>query len=171
MRTDLDTQPTVRRTLREDDVDAIAALHRRVYGAEHGTNEAFVAGVAGSLARAAARGWPATGGGVWLVEHGGRLRGSLGLTGERPGLGRLRWFVLEPTLRGRGLGTRLVAELVELARAQGMQELELETFSDLAVAARIYRANGFRVVSERVRADWRSAERPMTYQRYHRRLE
>jgi hypothetical protein len=48
-----------------------------------------------------------------------------------------------------------------------MRELELETFSELDVAARIYRAHGFRVVSERKRDDWRSDGRPMTYQRYH----
>jgi hypothetical protein len=36
---------SIRRELREGDADAIAELHRRVYGSEYGLNERFVQGV------------------------------------------------------------------------------------------------------------------------------
>lgn len=166
MSIELQPSPAIRRALRAGDVEAIVELHRRVYAPEYGTNETFVAGVAGSLERAQARGWPEAGGGVWLVELDGRVVGSLGLIPETSELGRVRWFVLQSALRGRGLGALLIGQLVALARAQGMTELELETFSDLTVAARLYRAHGFRVVSETVRRDWRTDGRPMIYQRY-----
>lgn len=157
------TQPTIRREYEDGDAEAIADLHRRVYGAEYGTNETFVAGVAGTIVRAVDGGWPSSGGGVWLVHRDERLCGSLALTPEGDGCGQVRWFVFEPSLRGSGLGRKLAAELMELARAQGMTRLELDTFSDLKAAAHIYRSHGFTVVAERSRDDWGT---PMTYQHY-----
>jgi GNAT superfamily N-acetyltransferase len=156
-------EPTIRREFKAGDAEAIANLHHRVYGAEYGTNETFVAGVSATIARAVESGWPSAGGGVWLVYRDERLCGSLGLTPEGDGRGQVRWVVFEPSLRGTGLGRSLVAELVELARAQGMTRLELDTFSALKAAAHIYRSHGFVVVSERPRCDWGTE---MTYQHY-----
>jgi len=62
--------------------------------------------------------------------------------------------LLHPRVRGLGLGRRLVGEAVERARELGMRKLELDTFSDLRVAARIYRDLGFRVRSEERTTKW-----------------
>ncbi|HEY3586005.1 MAG TPA: GNAT family N-acetyltransferase [Myxococcaceae bacterium] len=154
---------TIRRELHGGDALAMVDLHRRVYCPEYGRNERFVRAVAESLAGKIAQGWPATGGAVWLLERGGRLVGSLGLTVEGPGLGQVRWVVFEEALRGLGLGRSLVQELVATARAVGMHTLQLQTFSDLRTAAHLYREVGFRVVWERQRDDWGES---MTYQGY-----
>jgi len=156
-------QTEIRRKLRDGDAEAIAELHRRVYCAEYQRNEAFVAAVAGSVERAVARGWPQAGGGAWLVEAGGRVVGSLGLTDEGQGVGQIRWVVFEPALRGQGLGRRLLGEALDAARAAGMHKLQLETFSALKAAGHLYRDAGFRVVWERERTDWGPS---ITYQGY-----
>jgi GNAT superfamily N-acetyltransferase len=109
------------------------------------------------------RGWPEHGGAVWLVERSGRLVGSLALTDEGDGVGRVRWFVLEAAVRGRGLGRSLIAELLDEARAAGMHGLMLETFSALTAAARIYRDAGFELRWSRERDDWGPR---VTYQGY-----
>jgi RimJ/RimL family protein N-acetyltransferase len=153
----------IRRTLRDRDLAAIAELHRRVYVPEYGMNEQFVGGVAEGLREARARGWPQHGGGVWLLERDGELHGSLALTDEGAGRGRVRWFVLDPLLRGRGFGATLVGELLAAARRDRLRKLELETFSALSVAARIYRDAGFRLIWERERSDWGA---PVVYQGY-----
>jgi ribosomal protein S18 acetylase RimI-like enzyme len=153
----------IRRSLREGDLRGIAGLHRRVYVNEFDRNEEFIAAIERNLERAVATGWPEDSGAVWLVQRGAKLDGSLGLTHDEPGVGRVRWFALDPAVRGRRLGGELLAELVETARAAGMQRLELDTFSALTVAARIYRAAGFRLVWERERSDWGP---PITYQGY-----
>jgi len=145
---------TVRRHLKDGDADAIAELHRRVYGSEYRLNEQFVDGVRRGLAAAIASGWPRRSGAVWLVDGDEQLRGALGLTDEGDGAGRVRWLVLDPALRGRGLARSLVAELLDEARAAGLHTLTLETYSDLTAAARIYRDAGFRVEWERVHDDW-----------------
>jgi GNAT superfamily N-acetyltransferase len=155
---------SIRREMREGGAEAIVALHERVYCAEWDRNQAFVEVVAANVAACRAAGWPENAGGVWLVEReGGELVGSLGLTAEADGTGRVRWFVFAPGVRGCGLGRRLLAELLDTARAAGMRRLELDTFGDLRAAAHLYRSAGFEVVSARERDDWGP---PITYQHY-----
>ena len=72
--------------------------------------------------------------------------------------------MLDPDLRGRGLGRRLLEELLDRARAAGFERAVLETFSDLTAAAHLYREYGFRVVSADTGPRWGRAE--LTYQRY-----
>ena len=153
----------VRRLLRPGDTKAIADLHDRVYSAEYGLDGRFRASVARGLEDALHEGWPERSGAVWLIDGDGELRGSLGLTVAAEGVGQVRWFVLAPELRGRGLGRALVAELVDEARAVGMRRLVLETFSALTAAAHIYRGLGFRVVREQRTDMWGPA---ITYQQY-----
>jgi N-acetylglutamate synthase-like GNAT family acetyltransferase len=154
----------IRRELRPSDPEAIVDLHARVYPGEYGVDQSFVAHVRASVARATEPGWPSDREGIWLVEHDGRLAGSLGLTDEGDGLGMVRWFVFEASLRGQGLGRRLVGELIAKAKADGYERLCLETFSDLTVAAHLYRDHGFELVSAETGPRW--GRDSLTYQRY-----
>jgi ribosomal protein S18 acetylase RimI-like enzyme len=155
----------IRRELYDGDDAAIVELHRRVYVPEYGRNDDFVAQVAAGLDVAIEAGWPEQAGAVWLVERTGEpeLLGSMGLTHEGDGLGRVRWFVLDPSVRGHGLGRSLLAQLLADAHANELERLELETFSALKAAASLYREAGFRVEWERERTDWGP---PITYQHY-----
>jgi GNAT superfamily N-acetyltransferase len=157
--------PTIRRELRPGDLGAIIAHHGRIYPSEYGVDASFEAHVAASVATVAGRpGWPRETEAVWIVERNGDHAGSLGLTDEGGGLAMLRWFVLDPQLRGYGLGRRLVGELLELAERMGYERIELETFSDLRAAAHLYRSFGFELVGAETGARWGRAE--ITYQHY-----
>ena len=157
--------PTIRRELRPGDLGAIIAHHGTLYAREHSVDADFQAHVAASVSAAAAkRGWPAANEAVWIFERGGEHAGSLALTDEGAGLAALRWFVLDPELRGLGLGTRLVAELLELAERAGYERVGLETFSDLRAAAHIYRRAGFELQWATTGPRWGRAR--ITYQRY-----
>lgn len=153
---------TVRRTLGPQDPAGIAELLGRVYSFEHGLS-GFADSVRDEIADARARGWPDERGAVWLVDAGGRLSGALALTDEGGGVGHVRWFVLAPELRRRGLGRRLFGQLLAEARSLGFHRLELETFSALTAAERIYREAGFRRVGAQRRHDW---GRPILDERY-----
>jgi GNAT superfamily N-acetyltransferase len=57
---------------------------------------------------------------VWIALRGGIPRGALTIDGPRPETGReaarLRFFVLDESLRGRGLGRIMVAEALRFCR-------------------------------------------------------
>src|SRR3954467_14439544 len=109
----------IRRELRPGDVGEMIALHGRIYSEEWGHDSTFEAMVAQSFADAGTRGFPREREGIWLVEEGDRLVGCLGLTDEGDGEARLRCFVFEPHLRGRGLGRELLDQLFAEADRAG----------------------------------------------------
>jgi ribosomal protein S18 acetylase RimI-like enzyme len=154
----------VRRSLEPGDLGAIAGFHGRLYASEYGVDGTFEGGVLGGLATAGERGFPRDGEGIWIVELDGILSGVVGLTNEGDGEARLRWVLLAPELRGRGIGRTLIGEALDLARRSGYERVTLETFSELRAAAAIYRSHGFEVVWSRTGPLWGRAE--LTYQRY-----
>jgi GNAT superfamily N-acetyltransferase len=155
---------TVRRDLRPGDLGRAAALHGRVYADEHGLDASFEAMVARGLAEATLGGWPGPHEGWWAVEDDdGELVGCLAFTDEGGGLARVRWFVLDASARGAGLGARMLDELLDEVRAHGYERVELVTFSDLQAAAHRYRSRGFALLSSEPRDLW---GRTLVYQHY-----
>jgi GNAT superfamily N-acetyltransferase len=55
-------------------------------------------------------------------------------------------FVLRPEYRDAGVGRRLLEALLARARDAGYERIELDTFSELRAAARLYGDAGFRCV-------------------------
>jgi GNAT superfamily N-acetyltransferase len=143
----------LRRELRDGDAEAIVEIHERIYRPEYGMDTSFVDGVRFTVEDAVERGWP-KGGGAWLVDGSDGLAGSLGLTDEGDGLGKLRWVVLAPEARGTGLGKRMITEAVSAARGLGFVRLELDTFGALKTAAAIYRSVGFKLIGEEQTDIW-----------------
>jgi GNAT superfamily N-acetyltransferase len=149
----------VRRELRSGDIGEIIRMHGVLYPREHGLSPNMERHVANAVTDAVGRGWPGNGG-VWIVERDGEFAGSLALTDEGDGLAALRWFLFDPSVRGLGLGARLVSELVDEAERRGFERIWLETLGILATAAKIYRSHGFECVSERLGPPWGDPEVP-----------
>jgi GNAT superfamily N-acetyltransferase len=61
---------------------------------------------------------------------------------------QLRWFLVEPEMRGRGLGRLLLAEALAFSRRAGYDRAVLWTVSQLVAAAHLYREAGFQKVQE-----------------------
>jgi ribosomal protein S18 acetylase RimI-like enzyme len=155
---------TVRRELRPGDLGRIVAHHGAVYLPEYGLDSTFEAHVGASVAAAGKRGFPREREGIWIVEVDGNHAGSVALTDEGDGLAALRWVVLDPALRGQGLGHRLIGEVLDEAEAFGYEVIGLETFSELRAAGHLYRSQGFELRWEETAPRW-GRER-ITYQRY-----
>jgi ribosomal protein S18 acetylase RimI-like enzyme len=156
--------PSIRRELRAGDLGAIVAHHGRVYGEEYGVDSSFEGHVASSVARAALRGFPSPREAICLVELEGEHAGSLALTDEDDGEAAIRWFVLSPEVRGRGLGRRLLGEMLARASEIGYTRVWLETFSELEAAAHLYLDHGFEVVWADAAPRW--GRDRIIYQRY-----
>jgi len=61
---------------------------------------------------------------------------------------QLRILLVDPAVRGQGIGRELVRRCVDYARRAGYARMVLWTNDPLTSAARIYLAAGFRLVAE-----------------------
>lgn len=123
-------------------VGDIAALHARQYAQSHGFGAVFEAKVARELGEFLTR--PAGPGDVFrAVEREGRALGSIALEDEGQGIGHLRWFILDASLRGSGMGRRMLREALAHAQAAGITRIYLWTLDGLPAAARLYAEAGF----------------------------
>jgi ribosomal protein S18 acetylase RimI-like enzyme len=89
---------------------------------------------------------------VWAAMDGNVPRGGLTIDGPRREAGRqsarLRFFILDEALRGRGLGRRMVAEAMHFCRQQQYERVYLTTLPGLDAALHLYYEQGFKLVSE-----------------------
>jgi GNAT superfamily N-acetyltransferase len=145
--------PIILRTgLRPGDLGAIVRLHGAVYAREHGFDPTFEAYVAAPLAECALRASPRER--IWIAERGDTLVGCIAIVDAGPRTAQLRFFLVDPSARGSGLGTRLLREAIAFSRGLSCDTLILWTVSALAAAARLYVAAGFRKVETRPGRPW-----------------
>ncbi|GAB3167617.1 GNAT family N-acetyltransferase [Myceligenerans halotolerans] len=139
---------TVRPADRPGDLGWIVLAHGEIYHRQFGWNAEFEAMVARIVADYAAGHDPAREA-AWIAEVDGERAGCVLLvSGDDPGVARLRVLLVTPRARGLGLGTRLVQECVGLARAAGYRRMTLFTTGNLTSARRIYQAAGFVLADE-----------------------
>ncbi len=137
---------TLRHTLRPGDLGAIVSLHGVLYAREYGFDETFEAYVAGPLAEFVRRRTERDR--LWIAERDQRLIGCIAIVSASDTEAQLRWFVVDPTARGMGLGWLLLVEAVEFAERRGYQSIFLWTVSALTAAAHLYRSAGFTRVEQ-----------------------
>lgn len=147
-----ESEIALRTDLRPGDVGAIVHLHGVAYGREKGWDATFEAYVAAPLAAFVGRGSARER--LWIAEREGRIIGCVAVVAAAPEVAQLRWFLVDPAARGRGLGGRLLNEALAFCRARGYAECVLWTESALTAAARLYRAAGFRKTEERPGRLW-----------------
>jgi GNAT superfamily N-acetyltransferase len=143
-----------RSRLAPGDLAAIVRLHGRE-AAEHGLDASFEAEVARGLTDLAIA-WRSSpdAGRLWLAGPPGDPLGSIAITRDRADLARLRWFMVAPSARRRGLGRRLLDHALAYVRARGFAAVELGTFSELTVAAAMYRRAGFELMESAQVQQW-----------------
>ena len=133
------------------------------YAAEYGWDESYEALVARIVADYAARADHKREA-AWIAELDGQPAGCVFCMRKSDDVAQLRLLLVEPHLRGRGIGERLVAECVAFARRTGYREIVLWTNDVLHAARRIYQRAGFELVSSEehhsfghdlVAQDWR----------------
>lgn len=154
---------TIRRHWQPGDMGYITYLHGHLYGREHGWDHTFDAYVAEPLARFALAYRPDREG-IWIVEQGGRIVGSIAIVAASQEQAQLRWFLLHPDLRGQGWGGRLIDEALAFCRERGYRSVFLWTVDALPTAAHLYRRAGFRVTEEKRSEVWGAVVNEQRYE-------
>lgn len=94
-----------------------------------------------------------------LTAHAdGQMIGSIaidGISGDEEGA-HLRWFLVEPSSHGLGVGGTLFRRALDFCRAKGYRSVYLWTVEGLAASRHLYGQAGFEVV-ERIEDDRYSA--------------
>jgi GNAT superfamily N-acetyltransferase len=134
----------IRHELRPGDLGRVVTLHAVVYGREHGWGTRFEAYVAETIGRFGAGGAVDR---LWLAEREGRLVGCIGIVDAPDSAAQLRWFLVDASARGVGLGRRLLELALAHCRSCGRERVFLLTAPGLEAAARRYRAAGFELVA------------------------
>ena len=149
------------------DVDALVRLHGRLYWKERRYDRRFEAYVAGGLADMVAR-YDSVRDSLWVVKEKGRMIGSVAIVHGSGARAQLRWFLVAPSHRGKGLGKRLMGAALRFARSAGYRSVFLWTTSELDAARHVYESAGFRRTSRKTHNVW--GRRGITEERYSLRL-
>lgn len=80
---------------------------------------------------------------IWILVEGDRIAGSVAIVKRTEEEAQLRWLLLEPEIRGRGIGRWLVEEALDFSRISGYESIFLWTVEALYIAANLYRSVGF----------------------------
>ncbi|MEW6210933.1 MAG: GNAT family N-acetyltransferase [Acidobacteriota bacterium] len=151
----------IRHDLRPGDIGYLTYLHGVLYAKEQGWDHTFEAYVAEPLAEFARSHNDRER--IWIVESDEKIVGSIAIVEASREEAQLRWLLLDPVLRGRGIGRTLVEEAISFCRDAGYSLVFLWTVSALAAAAKLYQSTGFRLTQENRREMWGAI---VTEQRY-----
>jgi len=144
--------PAIRTDLRAGDLGRIIELHGKVYDLLDGYGLRFEAYVGRTIAEYVldnrARGQ------IWLAERDDRLIGCTAVALREGNRGQLRWVVVDPSERGRGIGKQLVQSALEYCRENACESVFLETTDGLPESQALYEKLGFVVTSDKVEELW-----------------
>jgi GNAT superfamily N-acetyltransferase len=138
---------TLRTQIRPGDIGAIIRWHGELYSREFGFDATFEAYVAVALGQFVLSQQHRDR--LWIAERDRDLVGSAAIVGADSDQAQFRWFLVDPSLRGQGLGQRLMQEALAFAVQCGYRSVFLWTVSALEKAARLYLAAGFQKTQEK----------------------
>jgi N-acetylglutamate synthase-like GNAT family acetyltransferase len=143
---------SIRHELHPGDIGYIIYLHGILYAKEQGFDHTLDAYVAGPIAEFAKAHSPRER--IWIVECDGKIVGSIAVIEFSQSEAQLRWLLLDPGVRGFGLGRHLVEDAVEFSRASGYSSVFLWTTDALLPAAMLYQSAGFKKTQEVTHELW-----------------
>ncbi len=139
---------TIRTTLLPGDLEKVIALHRTVYAEEYGYGTGFETHVIEGIHEFNEQ-YDVQRDRVWVCEAAGEIVGFLLLMHRGAETAQLRYFILDPAYRGKGIGGQLMVLFKAFMKEAGYTHAYLWTTSELRAAASLYGKHGFRLTEEK----------------------
>lgn len=135
------------------DIEYVISRHKTLYYAERhlsGTFSAYVDKIVYSFVE----NYNAQTDCLKILECNGVPAGSIAIAKVDDATAQLRFFMLEPEMRQRGYGNRLMDMALEFCREKGYQKVFLLTITAQIVARHVYETHGFYKVSSNDKSEW-----------------
>ena len=129
-------------------------LQARYYAEHAGFGQVFETGRANDIADFFRRNPPRSK--FWSALRGETVVGTVAIDSEGLGenVAQLRWFILDGSTRGAGVGRQLLHKALDFCDEAGFAETHLWTFAGLDAARHLYDASGFVLIDEETSIDW-----------------
>jgi DNA-binding MarR family transcriptional regulator/GNAT superfamily N-acetyltransferase len=153
--TEVKSQPKMftLRPHRPGDIGYITYRHAVFYSQTYGFDATFDAYVASGLSQFIMQYDPQKEY-LWVAEEETTLAGSIAIVNVKNAVAQLRWFLVEPQFRGRGLGKKLLSEAIAFCKRRNYQKIILWTVSNLYAARKLYEQFGFQVSTNKTHQIW-----------------
>lgn len=145
--------PITIRDFVEDDIEYLVLKHQILYPAEYGLSSAFADDV-NIIIHKFSDHFDRNKECILIAEFGGQRLGSIAIAKSDDKTAQLRFFLLEPEARGKGIGKKLVENALEFSRKKGYKHIFLETISKLETARHIYKSKGFKITHTHKKPEW-----------------
>lgn len=147
------TAPQILQGYQPGCIGDVVSLHARFYSEHWGFGAFFEKRVATELAEFADS-LPVEGKALWLCVENGRTLASLAIDGDlATGVAHLRWFIVDDSLRGSGVGRKLMSSAMAFVD-EHYPETCLWTFKGLNAARHLYESYGFELTNESEGDQW-----------------
>ena len=136
-------------------IGRIAELHATYYARTVGFGVAFEAKVASELSEFCLR-FTEGRDGLWLACENGLIHGAIAIDGShyQESGAHLRWFITSDEVRGKGIGSRLLAAAISFCRDRRYHKVYLWTFDELHAARHLYEKQGFKLTRTQRGSQW-----------------
>ena len=156
-------QIRIRNQLAPGDLGYIIHLHGVLYPREYGLGGTFEADVAIRLGEFV-KSYDQRKDYIAVAEADGRIAGSIVVNGETDEVALVRWFLVHPDLRGRGIGRQLINDALAFCRERGFRKVRLWTTADFRAAVHLYKQTGFVCTHEAPREIWGAMRTEQEYE-------
>lgn len=141
------------RPFTQSDIEYVISRHKTLYYAERHLSGTFSAYVDEIVYRFADN-FNAQTDCLNILECNGVPAGSIAIAKVDEETAQLRFFMLEPEMRQRGYGNRLMDMALEFCRDKGYKKVFLLTITAQVIARHVYETHGFHKVSSNDKSEW-----------------
>lgn len=137
-----DLNPVTLRAFQSKDIEFIIRRHRDLYEIEYGFNSEFGDYVEEYVLKFNEY-HDETREKIWIAEANGTTVGVIAIVKVDDSTAQLRWFLIEPQMRHRGLGHMLMKRAVDFCKEKNYKHILLWTVDVLEAARHLYKSYGF----------------------------
>jgi N-acetylglutamate synthase-like GNAT family acetyltransferase len=135
------------------DINLIIERHVVIYNSEYGFDESFRDYVADAIMDFK-QNFIKSKENIWVVEEENKFIGSIAIVKVDNETAQLRWFLIEPAARGKGIGNKLMKTAINFCKNKGYKYIFLWTINLLDVARHLYQKYDFTLTEKKEHKIW-----------------